>query len=77
MRDIPLPTLRNRLILLYHFSELIGPNVAMLPTEGEVSLDQLREILVYSVKEATFRKVRFNNFFEILHVFTYRRAITK
>lgn len=57
VRDIPLPILRNRLILLHHFSELISPNVAMFPMEGEGSLDQLREILVYSVKEASFRKV--------------------
>lgn len=57
VRDIPLTTLRNRLVLLHHFSELISPSVAMFPMEGEGSLDQLRGILVYSIKEATFRKV--------------------
>ena len=64
VRDISLPTLRNRLVLLHHFSELVSPNVAMFPMEGEGSLDQLRDILVYSVKEATFRKV-FNYFLDL------------
>ena len=55
--DFQLPTLRNRLVLLHHFSELFCPGVAMFPIEGEGSLDKLRGILVSSTKEATFRKV--------------------
>jgi len=58
VRDIPLATLRNRLILLHHFTELICPLVAMFPVEGEVGLSKLRSTLVYSIKEATFRKVK-------------------
>lgn len=63
VRDIPIMTLRNRLVLLHHFSELVCPLVAMFPL-GELHssshttrLDQLRGILVSSAKEATFRKV--------------------
>lgn len=59
VRDIPLPVLYSRLVLLHHFAELICPCIAMFPIGGEdLSLDQLRTILVYSIKEATFRKVR-------------------
>lgn len=57
VRDLQLPTLRNRLVLLHHFSELFCPGVAMFPIDGEGSLDKLRGILVSSTKEATFRKV--------------------
>ncbi|XP_049844846.1 E3 ubiquitin-protein ligase HERC2 [Schistocerca gregaria] len=57
VRDLPLPVLRNRLLLLHHFSELFCPVVAMFPVDGEGSLDKLRGILVSSTKEATFRKV--------------------
>ncbi|XP_023713900.1 E3 ubiquitin-protein ligase HERC2 [Cryptotermes secundus] len=57
VRDFPLPTLRNRLVLLHHFSELFCPGVAMFPIDGEGSLDKLRGILVSSTKEATFKKV--------------------
>ena len=57
VRDFQLPTLRNRLVLLHHFSELFCPGVAMFPIDGEGSLDKLRGILVSSTKEATFRKV--------------------
>ncbi|CAB3375688.1 Hypothetical predicted protein [Cloeon dipterum] len=64
IKDVPMMTLRNRLMLLHHFSELICPLVAMFPL-GELPnnsahasrLDQLRGVLVYSAKEATFRKV--------------------
>nr|CAD7577403.1 unnamed protein product [Timema californicum] len=54
---MPLVVLRNRLVLLHHFSELFCPVTAMFPVEGEGSLDTLRGILVSSTKEATFRKV--------------------
>jgi len=57
VRDFQLPALRNRLVLLHHFSELFCPGVAMFPIDGEGSLDKLRGILVSSTKEATFRKV--------------------
>lgn len=57
VRDFPLQTLRNRLMLLHHFSEIFCPVVAMFPIDGEGSLDKLRGILVSSTKEATFRKV--------------------
>ncbi|XP_068082847.1 E3 ubiquitin-protein ligase HERC2 [Anabrus simplex] len=57
VRDLPLQTLRNRLVLLHHFSELFCPSVAMFPVDGEGSLDKLRGILVSSTKETTFRKV--------------------
>nr|CAD7446271.1 unnamed protein product [Timema bartmani] len=57
VRDMPLVVLRNRLVLLHHFSELFCPVTAMFPVEGEGSLDTLRGILVSSTKEATFRKV--------------------
>nr|CAD7427832.1 unnamed protein product [Timema monikensis] len=58
VRDMPLVVLRNRLVLLHHFSELFCPVTAMFPVEGEGSLDTLRGILVSSTKEATFRKVK-------------------
>lgn len=49
--------LLRRLILLQHFSELICPCIAMFPISGSGSLHELRNILIYSIKEATFRKV--------------------
>ncbi|KAK3907967.1 E3 ubiquitin-protein ligase HERC2 [Frankliniella fusca] len=61
VRDFPMSTLRDRLLLLHHFSELLCPGVAMFPVQqalqGDVSLSQLRASLVYSIKEAAFRKV--------------------
>lgn len=61
VRDLPLTTLRDRLLLLHHFSELLCPGVALFPVQqalpGDVSLSQLRASLVYSIKEAAFRKV--------------------
>lgn len=57
LRDSPVPLLRNRLVLLHYFSDLLAPIVSMLPLEGEISLGKLRGILVYSAKEGLFRKV--------------------
>lgn len=58
VRDLPSEALHARLVLLHHFSELICPCLSMLPTEGEdLSLSALKEVLVYSMKEASFRKV--------------------
>ncbi|KAG8235149.1 hypothetical protein J437_LFUL015189 [Ladona fulva] len=38
LRDIPIPTLRNRLLLLHHFSDLFCPSVAMFPLGSGVKL---------------------------------------
>lgn len=57
LKDLPLPLIRNRLVLLHYFSDLIAPVVNMFPLEGDISLDKLRGILVYSAKEGIFRKV--------------------
>ncbi|XP_065082582.1 probable E3 ubiquitin-protein ligase HERC2 [Ochlerotatus camptorhynchus] len=57
VRDISPEVLHARLVLLHHFSELICPCLAMLPISGELSLGALKDILVYSIKEAGFRKV--------------------
>ncbi|XP_039436955.1 probable E3 ubiquitin-protein ligase HERC2 isoform X1 [Culex pipiens pallens] len=57
VRDIAPEVLHARLVLLHHFSELICPGLAMLPISGELSLGALKDILVYSIKEAGFRKV--------------------
>ncbi|CAH1402584.1 unnamed protein product [Nezara viridula] len=57
LKDFSPNLLRNRLVLLHHASDLLCPIVSMLPLNGEISLNSLRSILVYSTKEATFRKV--------------------
>ena len=57
VRDIAPEILQARLVLLHHFSELLCPCLAMLPIDGELSLGALRDILVYNIKEASFRKV--------------------
>lgn len=57
VRDIAPEVLHARLVLLHHFSELICPCLAMLQISGELSLGALKDILVYSIKEAGFRKV--------------------
>uniref|UniRef100_A0A4D5RD81 HECT-type E3 ubiquitin transferase n=3 Tax=Ixodes scapularis TaxID=6945 RepID=A0A4D5RD81_IXOSC len=62
LRDIPVPTLRNRYALLYHFSELFAPSVSMFDLSGssevqQEGLDRLRGLLVSSGKESAFRKV--------------------
>ncbi|KAL3277032.1 hypothetical protein HHI36_012394 [Cryptolaemus montrouzieri] len=57
LQDIPTSVLHKRLILLHHFSELICPCITMFPITGLESLHELRTILIYSIKEATFRKV--------------------
>jgi len=77
IKDIPMITLRNRLMLLHHFSELVCPLVAMfplgeLPTTSQASrLDQLRGVLVYTAKEATFRKVRTTQIPKLLSIFKF------
>ncbi|XP_048524463.1 E3 ubiquitin-protein ligase HERC2 [Dendroctonus ponderosae] len=57
LQDIPTWVLHRRLVLLHHFTELICPCIAMFPITGEESLHELRNILIYYIKESTFRKV--------------------
>lgn len=57
VKDLPFFVLRNRLILLHHFAELLCPALPMFPITGHIGLNKLAPMLVYSVKEATFRKV--------------------
>ncbi|XP_077559435.1 E3 ubiquitin-protein ligase HERC2 isoform X3 [Haemaphysalis longicornis] len=62
LQDIPIPTLRNRYALLYHFSELFCPSLSMFDLSGsseiqQEGLNQLRGLLVLSGKEGAFRKV--------------------
>ena len=57
LKDLAPTIIRNRLVLLLHFSDLLCPVVTMFPFTGDVSLDSLRSFLVYMVKEITFRKV--------------------
>jgi E3 ubiquitin-protein ligase HERC2 len=57
VKDLPFSALHNRLVLLHQFAELLCPTLAMFPTSGDVALDKLAPMLVYTIKEATFRKV--------------------
>ncbi|XP_038055580.1 E3 ubiquitin-protein ligase HERC2-like [Patiria miniata] len=67
LRDIAIPVVRNRLVLLHHFSELFCPSIPMFDLHAEedsksgtgtlVGIDALRGLLVSSGKEAAFRKV--------------------
>ncbi|XP_048453850.1 E3 ubiquitin-protein ligase HERC2 [Rhincodon typus] len=66
LQEIPIISLRNRLLLLHHISELFCPCIPMFDLEGRldetgqgpsVGLDTLRGILISQGKEAAFRKV--------------------
>ncbi|RLU17868.1 hypothetical protein DMN91_010107 [Ooceraea biroi] len=57
VKELPFSVLRNRLVLLHHFAELLCPALAMFPIIGHIGLSKLAPMLVYSIKEATFRKV--------------------
>lgn len=57
VRDLPPEALHARLVLLHHFSELLCPCLAMLPISGTISLSALKDVLVFSIKDAAFRKV--------------------
>ncbi|XP_048506982.1 E3 ubiquitin-protein ligase HERC2 isoform X2 [Athalia rosae] len=57
VQDLPFSALHNRLVLLHHFAELLCPSLAMFQTTGPTGLNKLAPMLVYSIKEATFRKV--------------------
>ncbi|MPD02450.1 E3 ubiquitin-protein ligase HERC2 [Portunus trituberculatus] len=66
LKEVPLPTLRNRLVLLHHFSDLVCQSISMFDLcsppeddEGEAAVvSRLRAILVSSAKETAFKKVR-------------------
>ncbi len=66
--SLDIPTLRNRLVLLHHFSDLFCPSIPMFDLEQSTTgdnlmlgpamgLDNLRGVMVSSAKEAAFRKV--------------------
>ncbi|XP_071496413.1 E3 ubiquitin-protein ligase HERC2-like [Diadema antillarum] len=69
LKDVPIPVVRNRLVLLHHFSELFCPSIPMFDMRDKpdtssaagmgilVGIDALRGLLVSSGKEAAFRKV--------------------
>ncbi|XP_015510519.2 E3 ubiquitin-protein ligase HERC2 [Neodiprion lecontei] len=57
VKDLPFSALHNRLVLLHHFAELLCPSLPMFQTTGHIGLNKLAPMLVYSIKEATFRKV--------------------
>lgn len=67
LQNIPITALRNRLILLHHFSDLFCPSIPMFDLQNRsqlevrndiiMGLDNLRGVIVSSVKEAAFRKV--------------------
>nr|CAB3252595.1 ZF(ZZ)-8 zinc finger protein [Phallusia mammillata] len=67
LRAIPLPLLRNRLMLLTQFSDIFCPVMQLFSlhrpsshddvTHGDLSLDGLRGILVTSGKECAFKKI--------------------
>lgn len=57
IRDLPPYSLVGRLVFLHHFSELICPCLPLISTSGDISLDALKDSLVYGIKEAYFRKI--------------------
>nr|XP_022328228.1 E3 ubiquitin-protein ligase HERC2-like isoform X2 [Crassostrea virginica] len=67
LQGIHITGLRNRLILLHHFSDLFCPSIPMFDLQDRrqvevqndiiAGLDNLRGVIVSSVKEAAFRKV--------------------
>ncbi|XP_033632375.1 E3 ubiquitin-protein ligase HERC2-like [Asterias rubens] len=68
LREVSIPVIRNRLVLLHHFSELFCPSIPMFDLHSDdedgkagagnlVGIDALRGLLVSSGKEAAFRKV--------------------
>lgn len=59
LQEFDLNELRNRLLLLHHFSTIINQTILLLmPTQGEISLDAIRPYMVYPVKESIFKKVK-------------------
>ena len=68
LKELSPAILRNRLVLLHHFSDTFCPGLAMFPLGPGLSIadppsdplrpvDRLRSLLVSSAKEAAFRKV--------------------
>ena len=56
LKEFSPAVLRNRLVLLHHFSDTFCPGIAMFPLD-QCGVDKLRILLVSSAKEAAFRKV--------------------
>ena len=66
LKEFSAAVLRNRLVLLHHFSDTFCPGIAMFPLgpglaatheAGQCGVDKLRTLLVSAAKEAAFRKV--------------------
>jgi len=58
LQEFSVHELRNRLLLLHHFSTIINQTVLLfMPIRGEISLDAIRPYMVYPVKESIFKKV--------------------
>lgn len=63
LKEIPLHALRNRLVLLHHFSDLICQSISMFDIcatseeEDCPRVDKLRAIIVSTAKETAFKKV--------------------
>lgn len=71
LQSLPINVLRNRLVLLHHFSDLFCPCIPMFDLEQSEDVDKsagvsggavggpdaLRGVLVSSAKETAFRKV--------------------
>lgn len=58
LQEFSVLELRNRLLLLHHFSTIINQTVLLfMPIRGEISLDAIRPYMVYPVKESIFKKV--------------------
>ena len=60
LKEFSPAVLRNRLVLLHHFSDLFCPGLAMFPLGSEAlgcGVDRLRTLLVSAAKESAFRKV--------------------
>ncbi|KAL1023407.1 hypothetical protein UPYG_G00040470 [Umbra pygmaea] len=66
VQELPIISLRNRLLLLHHISELLCPCIPMFDLEGRLGqttqgpalgFNTLRGILISQGKEAAFRKV--------------------
>lgn len=58
LQEFEINELRNRLLLLHHFSTIINQTILLfMPLQGEISLDAIRPYMVYPVKESIFKKV--------------------
>ncbi|KAK4294466.1 hypothetical protein Pmani_032901 [Petrolisthes manimaculis] len=65
LKELPLPALRNRLVLLHHFSDLVCQSISMFdlcapPEEDDGEgpmVARLRAIIVSTAKETAFKKV--------------------